>query len=112
MVFGFIYSVLYLSVKNTLDNIGIERLAANTARFKASNETFSLIKEIKILGKEKFYVSVFGQATKKFIEKEILMQSISALPKYFIILINIYKNTLTTKTQLENNVIVISNIPR
>jgi|TARA_B110000263_G_scaffold239376_1_gene241547 ABC-type bacteriocin/lantibiotic exporter with double-glycine peptidase domain len=84
LVFGFIYSVLYLSVKNTLDNIGIERLAANTARFKVSNETFSLIKEIKILGKEKFYVSVFGQATKKFIEKEILMQLISAFPKYFI----------------------------
>ena len=84
LVFGFVYFVLYLSVRNTLDRIGIERLAANTARFKASTETFSLIKEIKILGKEKFYVSIFGRATKKFIEKEIVMQSISALPKYVI----------------------------
>ena len=43
--FGLIYSILYLLVKNVLGHIGSDRLAANTARFKSSNETFSLIKD-------------------------------------------------------------------
>ena len=84
IAFGLVYSVLYFFVKNALGNIGTDRLAANTARFKSSNETFSLIKEIKILGKEYFYLSVFDEATKRFTDKETLMQSISALPRYFI----------------------------
>lgn len=84
LLFGLIYLILYFSVKNILDYIGTDRLAASAARYKSSNETFSLIKEIKILGKEKFYLSIFDRATKIFTEKEISMQSISALPKYFI----------------------------
>ena len=54
IAFGLVYSFLYLFVKKSLAFIGTDRLAANTARFKSSNETFSLIKEIKILGKENF----------------------------------------------------------
>jgi ABC-type bacteriocin/lantibiotic exporter with double-glycine peptidase domain len=84
LVFGLVYCVLYFTVKKTLSNVGADRLAANTARFKSSSEIFSLVKEIKISGKEKFYISVFGQATKKFVDKEITMASISALPKYII----------------------------
>ena len=41
IAFGLVYSVLYFFVKNALGNIGTDRLAANTARFKSSNETFS-----------------------------------------------------------------------
>jgi len=84
IAFGLVYSFLYLFVKKSLAFIGTDRLAANTARFKSSNETFSLIKEIKILGKENFYFSVFDDATKRFTDKETSMQSISALPRYFI----------------------------
>ena len=84
LAFGLVYCVLYFTVKKTLSNVGVDRLAASTARFKSSSEIFSLVKEIKILGKEKFYISVFGQATKKFVDKEIMMASISALPKYII----------------------------
>tara|TARA_Y100001935_G_scaffold254143_1_gene262238 strand:+ start:91 stop:1389 length:1299 start_codon:yes stop_codon:yes gene_type:complete len=82
--FGLIYSVLYFFIKNVLESIGTDRLAANTERFKSSNETFSLIKEIKILGKEHHYLSIFNLATKKFTDKETSMQSIGALPRYFI----------------------------
>ncbi len=84
IAFGLVYSVLYLLVRKTLDKIGTDRLAANTERFKSSNETFSLIKEIKVLGKEYFYFSIFDKATKKFTDKETTMQSISALPRYVI----------------------------
>ncbi|MEL0237957.1 MAG: ATP-binding cassette domain-containing protein, partial [Gammaproteobacteria bacterium] len=66
------------------DNVGTERLAANTTRFKASTETFALIKEMKISAKENFYLSAFGRATKKFVDKEVISQAISALPKFFI----------------------------
>ena len=111
LLFGLIYCALYFSVKNLLDNIGSERLIANSARFKASSETFSLIKELKILGKEKFYVSAFGQATKKFIEREILMQSISALPKYFIEMVVFSAMILVVLINLSDDVAVSEIIP-
>ena len=40
IAFGLVYSFLYLFVKKSLAFIGTDRLAANTARFKSSNETF------------------------------------------------------------------------
>ncbi len=110
-VFGFIYCILYFSVKNILDNIGIDRLAANTARFKASTETFSLIKELKILGKENFYLSVFDQSTKRFVEKEILMQSISSLPKYFIEMVVFIAMIIIVLTNLSDDQALSAIIP-
>ena len=82
LLFSIIYCALYFSIASIMENIGIARLVSNTARFKATNEIFTLMKEIKILGKEKYYASAFGQATKKFVEKEILVTLIGMLPKY------------------------------
>ena len=84
LFFGIVYSALFFFVKVILDNIGTDRLMANSARFKAATEIFALIKEMKIYGREAFYLSVFGKAAKKFVEKETSMQAISALPKFFI----------------------------
>ena len=84
LAFGVIYSILYFLVRRLLEYIGSDRLAANKARFKSSNETFSLMKEIKIQGKESFYLSIFDEATKRFTDKETMMASISSLPRYFI----------------------------
>jgi ABC-type bacteriocin/lantibiotic exporter with double-glycine peptidase domain len=84
LFFGFIYTSLYFFVKGVLDNVGSERLSANSSRFKTSTEIFALIKEMKVLGKENFYLSSFANATKKFVDKEIVAQSISALPKFLI----------------------------
>lgn len=84
LFFSIIYTILYLTVKGILDNIGTDRLTANTTRFKTAAEIFALIKEMKISGKESFYLSVFGKATKKFVDKEVVMMAISAMPKFFI----------------------------
>ncbi|MDA7785199.1 ATP-binding cassette domain-containing protein [Pseudomonadales bacterium] len=84
LFFAFVYTLLYLFVKGVLDNIGVERLSANSVRFRNATEIFGLIKEIKILGKENFYLSAFGNAAKKFVDKEIVAQSISSLPKFLI----------------------------
>jgi len=111
LVFGFIYCVLYISVKKVLSNVGVDRLAANRARFKATSETFSLIKEIKILGKEKFYLSIFDQATKKFIDKEILMASISTLPRFFIEMVVFTAMILVVLINLADDLALSSIIP-
>jgi ATP-binding cassette, subfamily B, bacterial PglK len=84
LCFGFIYLGLFSIVKKRLSRIGIDRLNASKVRYKSSNEIFSLVKEIKILGKENFYVSLFDQATKTFTNNEITMQAVSSLPRYFI----------------------------
>lgn len=111
LLFGLIYLILYFSVKNILDYIGTDRLAASKARYKSSNETFSLIKEIKILGKEKFYLSLFDQATEIFARKEVSMQSISALPKYFIEMVVFTAMISIVLLNLANDLVLSEIIP-
>lgn len=111
LFFGFIYTILYFFVKGILDNIGVDRLKANTARFKTSTEIFALIKEIKVLGKESFYIPEFGNATKKFVDKEVVMQSISALPKYLIEMVIFIALISVVLLNLADNITLNSILP-
>ena len=111
LFFGLIYTTLYFFVKGILDNIGTDRLAANTSRFKAATEIFALIKEMKISGKESFYLSAFGDATKKFVSKEVIMMSISALPKFFIEMVIFTVLISVVLVNLSNDVALNSILP-
>jgi ABC-type bacteriocin/lantibiotic exporter with double-glycine peptidase domain len=111
IAFGSIYTVLYFFVKRVLGEIGADRLSANTARFKSSSETFSLIKEIKISGKEGFYLSAFDDATKRFTDKETSMQAISALPRYFIEMIVFTAMISIILSNLSDDFVLSSIIP-
>lgn len=111
LFFGFIYFFLYFAVRNLLENIGKDRLKANNERFKFANETFSLIKELKIVNKENSYLSLFSYATKNFVQKEVIMQSISALPKYLIEMIIFASIILIILINLSEDFLVSSIIP-
>ncbi len=111
LFFGFIYFFLYFTVRNLLQNIGKDRLKANNERFKFANETFSLIKELKIVNKENSYLSLFSYATKNFVKKEVIMQSISSLPKYLIEMIIFASIILIILINLSEDFLVSSIIP-
>ena len=111
LFFGFIYFFLYFAVRNLLENIGKDRLKANNERFKFANETFSLIKELKIVNKENSYLSLFSYATKNFVKKEVIMQSISSLPKYLIEMIIFASIILIILINLSEDFLVSSIIP-
>ena len=84
LLYGSIYGCLYFSVSKALERIGADRLKTNGIRYKVSSEAFSLIKDLKVLGKEGHYTSLFSKATRKFVDKEVITQLISTLPRYSI----------------------------
>lgn len=109
-----VYVCLYSGVQKLLEKIGTEKLKSNGIRYKVTSEAFSLIKDLKILGKEDHYASLFSQATKKFVDKEIITQSISSLPRYgiemvtFVGLILILLLNLSSESDLLEIIPIIS----
>lgn len=65
-VLGVAYTVVYLAVRNRLDETGAERVAENTARYKFVSEAFGGIKEVKLRGKENTFLNQYDGPSKRY----------------------------------------------
>ena len=84
LVFGGIYGVLFLSVKNRLNRIGVETTDAATERFKIANESMSGIKEIKLRGSENIFVELFFKHSETYARNYAIRSLLATIPRYFI----------------------------
>jgi ATP-binding cassette subfamily C protein len=78
------YGVVYMVLKVRLRRWGRRRLRANTGRFKAANETFGAIKEIKVAGRERAFLERYGVEAKRFAGAMAAYQMIRNLPRYLV----------------------------
>lgn len=83
-VLGGAYLVIYLLVQRVLAETGRARVLATTARFKAIAEAFAGIKDIKVLGREDFYVSRYDTPSRQSAVYSILQENIGMLPRYIL----------------------------
>lgn len=83
-VFGSGHLLIYLTVRRTLLRVGRRRLAANTARFKAVNEAFGSVKEVKVLGRESGFVKQFVPSARRFADAMASQQVLSQVPHYIV----------------------------
>jgi ABC-type multidrug transport system fused ATPase/permease subunit len=79
-VFGAIYSLLYHFMRSKLTRYGKDIRDANTIRYRISAEAFGGIKDVKILGKEPFFVSAFGLGTRRYTSTYAASQILYMLP--------------------------------
>jgi ABC-type multidrug transport system fused ATPase/permease subunit len=79
-VFGAVYSALYFFVRSRLSRYGKDRWEANALRYKTAAEAFGGIKDVKILGKEPFFVHSYGLGVRKYTSAEAANQVLSQLP--------------------------------
>ena len=84
LVFGGIYGVLFLSVKNRLNKIGIETTDAATERFKIAHESMSGIKEIKLRGSENIFLELFFKHSETYARNYAIRALLATIPRYFI----------------------------
>lgn len=75
--------LFYLFTHRTLSAISTKRIMAIGALYKIINETFSLIKEIKILAKEKMFFNKFNESRNYFDQQISKRDFITKLPKIF-----------------------------
>jgi ATP-binding cassette subfamily C protein len=78
------YLVSYLIVQRPMQRSGTERIAANTERYKAVNEAFGSIKEVKLLELEQAFSDRYTPAATKFSSANTLYTTLSEVPKYAI----------------------------
>lgn len=88
LVFFFIYFFIYKFVKNLLRQIGKQRLENNDKRFKAVNEAFGAIKEVKASSLENECIDRFSLPAFLYANNLAATQIISYLPRYFIEMIS------------------------
>ncbi|MDO8662356.1 MAG: ABC transporter ATP-binding protein [Candidatus Omnitrophota bacterium] len=82
MVIGGGYAIIYVFTKKRLSQTGKNLSRYSKEIFKALNETFGGIKEIKLSGKEAVFIEKFSIPTKKSVNCYCSQFLISQVPKY------------------------------
>ena len=87
LILGLSYGLIYLFVRNFLNQIGDKRFNANAERFKIVNEVFSIYKHIKLRDLEYFYLNKFQKPAKLNAKYQAQSQIIAQLPRFALELI-------------------------
>lgn len=82
LVLGVAYGSLFVMVRRYLLRIGEQRRRANVQRFKAAQEAFGGIKDIKVAGLEEAFVERFQAPSLQMTQYEIAAKIVSELPSY------------------------------
>lgn len=82
LVFGCCYGTLYFSLKAAIRRMGGEALTANKARFRIAGEALSGIKQIKLLGRERNYLSAFSTPAKRHSKVRAINATLRQVPKF------------------------------
>lgn len=84
LVLGGSYAALYYFVRRKLSTIGENQVLANSMKYKSAGEALSGIKDLKVLGRERFFLNVFAMYADKHARNNVIAGSISQLPMFFI----------------------------
>ena len=79
-VFGILYFGVYFFVRRLLIRHGKIVRESNTLRYKITAEAFGGIKDLKILGKERFFATAYSESAKRFAISQATSNIISTLP--------------------------------
>lgn len=83
-VLGGAYLAIYLLVQRVLADTGRRRVRATTERFKAIAEAFAGVKDIKVLGRERFHADRYETPSRQSAVYSILQENIGMLPRYIL----------------------------
>lgn len=84
VVLGGAYVITYRLVKQRLNIKGKRRFKTNTERFKAVNEAFGDIKQLKLMGCENFFIKRYSKPSIEYAKHNASAQIIGHVPKYII----------------------------
>lgn len=79
---GGAYGLIFGLSRRTLNRLGKERVAVNTARFRIANEALGGIKDIKLLGRESAYAGRYEGPSRRMARLGLMAQVISQLPQF------------------------------
>jgi ABC-type bacteriocin/lantibiotic exporter with double-glycine peptidase domain len=84
VLFGGVYAWVYFGFRQRLSTIGARRVAANKLRFKTLSEVLGGIKEVRMTGREQYFIDSFTDALGRFTRQMVAGGLIAQLPKHLI----------------------------
>jgi ABC-type bacteriocin/lantibiotic exporter with double-glycine peptidase domain len=84
VAFVLAYIIIFTGIRGFLSRKGKEKFVQNSLKYKYVNEIFGGLKDIKILGKERYFIDSFSIPSKKFAMADAVSDVISEVPKYFL----------------------------
>ncbi|ASK89179.1 ABC transporter ATP-binding protein [Sphingorhabdus sp. SMR4y] len=78
------YAIVYLLSRTILGQMGVSRVKANSERYRISREALSGIKDIKIAGTEKFYLSNYSRFSSEAALTQSRANVINSAPRYMV----------------------------
>ena len=82
LIFGGCYCALYLALKVMIQRMGNEVLMTNKARFRIAGEALGGIKQIKLLGRERNYISAFSVPAERQAKVRAINATLRQVPKF------------------------------
>ena len=82
LTLGLVYGMIYFFTRSLVFKIGNDRLKANELLFISVSEAFGAIKEIKVAGSEKNFITRYSYPAKKLAKSQALLGLISTLPRF------------------------------
>jgi ABC-type multidrug transport system fused ATPase/permease subunit len=83
-IMGVPYLIIYQLLKRKLSIFGLNRLEANKLRYKALDQSFGGIKDVKILGKESYFHNEFSRFQKLLTDNVRNIHIFNQLPKFLV----------------------------
>jgi ABC-type multidrug transport system fused ATPase/permease subunit len=82
LLLGGAYGLIYLVSRTILNRASHAKVKRNAEKFRVVSDALGAIKEIKLLGIETTYSSVFSRASKRLESAKLRIQIISKMPRY------------------------------
>ncbi|MEJ1472119.1 MAG: ABC transporter ATP-binding protein [Candidatus Sedimenticola sp. (ex Thyasira tokunagai)] len=83
-VLGLSYALIYWSIRLKLSRIGIVVTQLFTDRMRYINESIGGIKELKVLGREQYYLKQFRNNSEKIIKHQVFIRAAVDLPRFLL----------------------------
>jgi len=84
LVLGVSYALVYWSIRLKLTHIGIIVTQLFSDRMRYINESLGGIKELKVLGREKYYLKQFRDVSQEIIKHQVFNRAAVDLPRYLL----------------------------
>lgn len=78
------YMGVFLSMRGLLHRMGRDRVSADKERFKATSEAFGGLKDLKLLGREEFFLNQFRSPSRRNASALAMTETIAEVPRYLI----------------------------
>jgi ATP-binding cassette, subfamily B, bacterial PglK len=83
-VLGGAYVIAFLIIRKKLQKAGENSSYCNANRHRTAREAFSIIKELKLLGRESYFLACFNHFSKRYVESDTSAQMLPQVSRYFI----------------------------